>query len=67
VEDSWRRGRKYRQKTAFFECSRIRNFYITIELELKIHMKNINIYMYMCTNFQEHLWLGIEDISTHEL
>ena len=33
-------------------------------LGLKIHMENINMYMYLCTNFQEHWYLDTEDTHT---
>ena len=33
-------------------------------LGLKIPMENINMYMYLCTNFQEHWYLDTEDTHT---
>ena len=33
-------------------------------LELKIPMENINIHMYVCTNFHEHSYLDTEDTHT---
>jgi len=33
-------------------------------LELKFHVKNMGIYMYACTKFQEHLYLATEDTHT---
>ena len=43
LEERW----KIQAKTAFFESSRIRNFYITIELELKIGTYNNHSRLYL--------------------
>jgi len=64
VEGGWRRGGKYTQKTAFFESSRIRNFYITMELELKIGTCNNHNRLYLRSHFQRYSCTYIEDRYT---
>ena len=39
---------------------------VILILELKMHTKNRNVHVYTCTNFQEHLNRGREDVRVVE-
>jgi len=55
---------KNRKKRAFFECSCMRNFFITVVLELKIGKYNRHYSFYLCSHFQRYSYTYMEDICT---
>ena len=56
---------KIHKKTAFFECSRMCNFFITMLLERKIGIYTNHNRLYLWSHFQRYSHTCIEDIYTN--
>ena len=61
LEERW----KIHKKTAFFECSRMCNFFITMLLERKIGIYTNHNRLYLWSHFQRYSHTCIEDIYTN--